>query len=126
MNLRNSLLLCLAALCLSGCATTITNITPSNQPRNANNVYPFEVALETSQATIKENTLKAYVLLGETIYPMQPVQLLKNRWEALVPVAANTNYLYYRYKFDYSYNRIPKPADSSRLSPTYQLEIVDK
>jgi hypothetical protein len=44
----------------------------------------------------------------------------------MVPVPASTNYVYYRYKFDYKYNRIPQPGESSRLSPTYQLEIVDK
>lgn len=126
MNLRNSVLLLLAAICLSGCATTITNLTPGTAPRNANNLYPFEVELQTSQATIRGSTMKAFVLIGEDIYPMRPVQMLKNRWETLVPVPASTNYVYYRYKFDYSYNRIPSPGNSSRLSSTYQLEIVDK
>jgi hypothetical protein len=126
MNFRNSLLLGLAALWLTGCATTITNITPSHVPRNANNLYPFEVALETSQASIRENSLKAFVVIGDELYPMHSVQLLKNRWETLVPIPAATNYVYYRYKFDYTYDRIPSPANSSRLSSTYQLEIVDK
>lgn len=126
MNLRNSLLLLWAVLCLSGCTTTITNITPSHVPRNANNLYPFEVELQTAQATIRESSMKAFVVIGETMYPMQPVQMLKNRWETLIPVPASTNYVYYRYKFDYTYDRIPKAGESSRLSPTYQLEIVDK
>jgi hypothetical protein len=126
MNLRTGFLLLLITLCLTGCATTITNLTPGHLPRSANNLYPFEVALESSQATIREDTFKAYVLIGQDIYPMQPVQMLKNRWETLVPIPASTNYVYYRYKFDYTYDRIPKPANSSRLSTTYQLEIVDK
>jgi hypothetical protein len=126
MNLRNSLLLGLAALWLTGCATTITNITPSHVPRNANNLYPFEVAIETAQASIRENSIKAFVVIGGDLYPMHSVQMLKNRWETLVPIPASTNYVYYRYKFDYTYDRIPSPANSSRLSQTYQLEIVDK
>ena len=126
ITLRNSLLLLLAALCLSGCATTITNLTPSNLPRNGNSLYPFEVTFETSQTSMREDTLKPYVMIGENIYPMQPVQMVKNRWETLVPIPASTNYLYYRYKFDYTYDRIPKPSSSSRLSTTYKLEIVDK
>ena len=126
MNLRKSLLLVLAALCLSGCATTITNLTPGNLPRNANNLYPFEVTLETSEASIREDTIKPFVMIGENIYPMQAVQMVKNRWETLVPIPASTNYVYYRYKFDYTYDRIPKPGNSSRLSTTYKLEIVDK
>ena len=109
-----------------GCSTTITNLTPSNLPRSANNVYPFEVALDTSQASIRENSIKPFVVIGAELYPMQPVEKLSNRWEAAVPVPAATNYVYYRYKFDYQYDRVGSPGASSRLSPTYQLEIVDK
>lgn len=116
----------LAALVLTGCSTTITNLTPGSQPRNANNLYPFEVQFKTSQKTIRENTIQPYVVIGAETYPMQPAPMLKNRWEAQVPVAATNNHVYYRYKFDYKYDRIPKPAESSRLSPTYQLEIVGK
>jgi len=126
MNFRNSFLLGLAVFWLAGCSTTITNITPSHVQRNANNLYPFEVAVETSQSSIRENSIKAFVVIGNDLYPMRNVQMLKNRWETLVPIPASTNYVYYRYKFDYTYDRIPSPANSSRLSSTYQLEIVDK
>jgi len=111
---------------LCGCNTTISNLTPSQHPRNSDNLYPFEVSFDTTQKTIRENTLKPYVLVGTQLYPMQPAPMLSNRWEAQVPVPANTNYVYYRYKFVYDYDRIVKPGESSRLSPTYQLEIVDK
>jgi hypothetical protein len=126
MNFRNIVCSLAALLLLVGCATTITNLTPSHVPRSPDNLYPFEVQLETSQATIKENSLQAFVLIGTEIYPMRPVQMLKNRWEASVPIPASTNYVYYRYKFDYNYDRIGSPGKSSRLSTTYQLEIVDK
>jgi hypothetical protein len=114
----------LAVFC--GCSTTISNLTPSQHPRNPNNLYPFEVTFDTNQKTVREQTLKPFVMIGTQLYPMEPAPMLKNRWEAQVPIAANTNHVYYRYKFVYEYDRIPKPAESSRLSPTYQLEIVDK
>lgn len=126
MNFRNTVCALAAMIVLSGCSTTITNLTPSSLPRTPDNLYPLEVALDNTQATIRENSVQPSVVIGEEIYPMQPVQKLKNRWEAAVPVPAATNYVYYRYKFDYSYDRIPAPANSSRLSTTYQLEIVDK
>jgi len=114
----------LAVLC--GCSTTISNLTPSQHPRNPNNLYPFEVSFDTNQKTVREHTLKPFVMVGTELYPMEPAPMLKNRWEAQVPIAASTNHVYYRYKFVYEYDRIPKPGESSRLSPTYQLEIVDK
>ena len=114
----------LAILC--GCTTTISNLTPSRQPRNANNIYPFEVTYDTKEKVVREETIKPYVMIGAQLYPMEPAPMLKNRWEAQVPVGASTNVIYYRYKFDYQYDRIPTPGEGSRLSPTYQLEIVDK
>ena len=115
-----------ASVWLGGCSTTITNLTPSSVPRNANNIYPFEVQFKTSQKTIRENTIQPYVLVGDATYPMDPVPMLKHRWEAQIPVPAETNFFYYRYKFIYKYDRIPEPGESSRLSPTYQLQIVDR
>lgn len=115
-----------AALFLSGCSTTITNLTPSSLPRNPANIYPFEVQFETAQKSIRENTIRPYVMVGTQTYPMEPAPVLKNRWEAQVPVPPQTNMIYYRYKFDYQFDRIPAPGESSRLSPTYQLQITEK
>lgn len=124
--LKLTLALAASAFLLSGCSTTITNLTPGQLPRNANNLYPFEVSFDTSQKTVRENTITPSVMIGTELYPMQPAPMLKNRWEAQVPIGAATNQVYYRYKFIYEFNRIPAPGESSRLSPTYQLEIVDK
>jgi hypothetical protein len=126
MNLRNFSLAVLAGLVLSGCTTTITNLTPRQQPRSSNNLYPFEVQFETAQKSIRENTLQPYVLIGTELFPMKQAPVLKNRWEAIVPVPAATNFVYYQYKFVYKFDRIPTPGESSRLSDPYQLEIVDK
>ncbi len=116
----------LAVLVLSGCSTTITNLTPSKQPRNANGLYLFEVALESSQQTLRKETIKPYVIVGFDSYPMLPAPVLKNRWETLVPFPADKKYLNYRYKFDYDYNSFPQRGASSKLSSPYQLEIADK
>ena len=114
----------LAMFC--GCSTTISNLTPSRHTRNADNLYPFEVTYDTNEKVVREDTIKPYVMIGTQLYPMRAAPMLKNRWEAQVPIPANTNMIYYRYKFDYLYDRIPTPGEGSRLSPTYQLEIVDK
>lgn len=110
----------------SACTTTITNLTPSQLQRTPANLYPFEVTFDTKEKVVRKQTLKPYVMIGSELYPMQAAPMLKNRWEAQVPIPANTNYVYYRYKFDYAYDRMGAPGEGSRLSPTYQLEIVDK
>lgn len=126
MTFRNLTAVLAASVLLTGCSTTITNLTPHSLPRNANNIYPLEVEFSTSQRTIKEDTLNASVLVGSQSYPMKRTPLLNNRFEAYVPIPPTTNYVYYRYKFDYKFNQFPTTGESSRLSPTYQLEIIDK
>jgi hypothetical protein len=111
---------------LSGCSTTVTNLTPSQLPRNAKGLYTFEAALDSREQTLRKETIKPYVLIGLESYPMQPVPLIKNRWETVVPIAADKKYINYRYKFDYEYNSIPKRAQGSKLSTPYHLEITDK
>lgn len=81
--------------------------------------------MDTTQQTVKDDTIKAYVLVGPESYPMERTPLLTNRWETLVPVPAGSNFIYYRYKFDYLYRSIPNPKPGSLLSPPYKLEILD-
>jgi hypothetical protein len=126
MSLRKIALSLTGLLLLTGCSTSMTNLTPHSLPRNPSNLYPFEVEFATNEKSIRENTLRPYVMIGTELYPMKRTPMLKNRFEAAIPIPAQTNYVYYRYKFDYDYDRIPSAGVSSRLSPTYQLEIVDK
>jgi hypothetical protein len=64
--------------------------------------------------------------VGAHAYPMQPTLQIKNRWETLVPVPPNVEYVSYRFKFNYDYRCIPKPHPSSKLSQAFQLQILDK
>jgi hypothetical protein len=116
----------LSSLLLSGCTTTVTNLTPSTQKRNANGLYPFEVIFDTTEQCIRKETVAPYVLIGSQMYPMQPTMLLKNRWETLAPIPADREYVSYQYKFNYEYNAIPSRGRSSKLSPPFQLQILDR
>jgi hypothetical protein len=118
--------LLLSSLLFVGCTTTITNLTPSTQRRNVNGLYPFEVELDTREHSIRRETLKPYVLVGEQAYPMQPTLGLKNRWETLVAVPPNKEYVSYRFKFNYDCRGLGKPKPSSKLSRPFQLEVLDK
>ena len=118
-------LLFLIPLFLSGCAS-FTNLTPSKLPRNPNGLYPFEVAWQSEQQSLRKESIRAFVIMDFESYPMQPTQVVKNRWETLVPIPAGKRSASYRYKFDYEYNSIPVPQKQSILSPPYQLEITDK
>lgn len=117
--------LLLLPLLLSGCST-ITNLTPSQHTRNANGLYSFEVAWKSRQQSLRPETLKAFVNIGTELYPMEPVPLVANRWETVVPIPANQKNVNYRFKFEYDYYAIPVSRSDSRLSEAYQLKIVDK
>jgi hypothetical protein len=117
----------LPLLLLTGCAGTFTRLTPLQQPRNANNLYPVEAVFNTAQQSLRWDSIQAFVLVNGTLYPMRPVPIVKNRWEGLVPVPAGANSVSYRFKFDYLYNNFgtpPKP--NSVFSPLYVLKITDQ
>lgn len=116
----------LLPLLLTGCATTFSNLTPKVQPRNANHLYPVEVAFTSRQQSLRWETIQPFVNVGTEFYPMRPTLLMTNRWEALVPVPAGQNAVQYRYKFDFKYNAVGQPPQSdSAVSPQYTLRITD-
>jgi hypothetical protein len=117
----------LSVLLLTGCATTFTGLTPLQQPRNANNLYPVEVAFNSQQQSLRWESIQPYVLANGELYPLRPVALVQNRWEGLVPVPPGANSVEYRFKFDYKYNAVgTKPKSNSAYSPAYRLNIVDQ
>jgi hypothetical protein len=117
----------LPALLLVGCSSTatFTHLTPSMLPRNADNLYPVEVAFNSSQQSLRWDSIKPYVLVNGQAYPLRPEPIVQNRWEGLVPVPATQDSVTYRFKFDYLYNSFGQdPQRDSAWSPAYTLKIV--
>jgi len=117
----------LPVLLLTGCAATFTRVTPLQQPRNPNNLYPVEVIFNSSQQSLRWDSIQPFVLVGGELYPMRPVPMMKNRWEGFVPVPSSANNVDYRFKFDYEYNNFgTEPKPNSAFSPEYKLLILDQ
>ena len=117
----------LPALLLTGCATNFTRLTPNEQPRNANNLYPVEVAFNSQQQSLRWDSIQPYVLVNGQPYQMRQVPMITNRWEAFVSVPPSGNSVSYRFKFDYLYNNWrTQPKPNSAYSPQYKLEILDQ
>ena len=118
----------LLALLAAGCTTTatITNLTPQEEFRNANGLYPVDAAFASQQQTLRWNTIRPQVVVETEFYPMRPTPLMTNRWETLIPVPPDRNVVYYRFKFDFDYNDFGSEGRSdSKLSPVYRLHIID-
>jgi hypothetical protein len=124
--LKKLLALSLAPLLLAGCTATFTNLTPLQQTRNANNMYPVEVALTTRQQSLRWDSIRPSILVGNTAYPMRPTPLMTNRWEGLVPVPAGEGAVHYRYRFFFDYNSFGAPKGDSALSPEYTLRVKEQ
>jgi hypothetical protein len=123
---KNLLPLLMLPWLIAGCSTTLTNLTPSQYPRNASGVYHFEAAWQSNEQNLVTDSIKPYVVIGLEAYPMLPVGVVRNRWETLVPIPADKEFVNYRYKFDYEYRTIPVHRANSKLSPSYQLQILNK
>jgi hypothetical protein len=122
------ILLLLPVLLLAGCTTAkFTRLTPAQQLRNAENLYPVEAALDSRQQSLRWESVKAFVIVEGKALPMRPVPLVKNRWEGLVPMPPGANIVTYRFKFDYLYNKFgTQPQPNSLISQLYTLKVVDQ
>ena len=107
----------------AGCTSTITNLTPSQMPRNSTGLYQFEMAWKSREHVIKTNTLQPYVVVGTEAYPMRQTPIVSNRWETLVPIPAVQSIVNYRFKVDYLQLRMPEARMNSKLSPEFKLLI---
>ena len=112
---------------VAGCASSrITNLTTTRQPRNASGVYPIEFVWDSNQQSLIPGSIKPYVVVEFDFYPMRPSLGISNRWETVIPVSADKNFVIYHFKVEYQYRTFGKPEKSSKLSPSYRLDIVDK
>ena len=75
MNLKKFLPL-LPVFLLTGCASMFTRLTPLEQPRNANNQYPVEVQFNSTQQSLRWDSLKPYVLVKGELYPLRPEEMV--------------------------------------------------
>jgi hypothetical protein len=121
--LKKTLPFLLLAL-LAGCATQVTNLTPRQQTRNSNNLYPVEVAFSSKQQNVRWETVKPTVIVNGQPFEMHPILMMTNRWEGLVPVPMGTDAVQYRYRFDFDVNGFGKRSAQNAVSPTYNLKIV--
>src|ERR1041385_1871671 len=116
--------LLLLPLLLAGCTATFTNLTPKQQIRNPNNLYPVEVAFSSRQQTLRWNSIKPLIVVGSESYPMHSTPLMTNRWEGLVPVPAGQNIVHYHYRFDFDTTDFGHTTPDSAVSPEYKLQII--
>ena len=125
--IKKYLLLGLAPLWLTACASsTLTNLTPSQLPRNEKGMYPVEASFDTQQRTLKEASLAPQVVADPDVYPMRRVLNSNNRWEAMVPISSGKKELTYHFKVDYDTMGFNKVTKDSLESQEYKLYILDK
>jgi len=116
----------LTLLLAAGCTSTrITNMTPRQATRTPDGLVTFEARWDSSQRAIREDSFTPFVVVGTEFHPMQRTALTSNRWEALVPVPTNGNFVNYHFKFDYQVQGFGRQLPDSRVTRTYQLEMLD-
>lgn len=117
--------LAFAPLLVAGCTATFTNLTPTQQTRNPNNLYPVEVSLTSRQQSLKWDTIRPQIVVGNDAYPMRRTALMTNRWEGLVPAAADSSVVHYHYRFDFDTTGFGKLQPDSAVSREYTLKITE-
>ncbi|HJN81232.1 MAG: hypothetical protein QF749_03775 [Verrucomicrobiota bacterium] len=112
---------------MAGCTTsTITNLTPRELPWSQTGLYPVEAMFRSNQRTLDSASIKPMVIFNNQAFPMRQTQLTQGRWETLVLIPDGTRVINYHFKFDYDYSAVLMRGADSKLSPPYQLQIVDE
>jgi len=123
--LKKVLSLSVITLLLAGCTARFTNLTPKQQVRNANGLYPVEVAFDSRQQSLRWDSIHPQIVVGAEVYPMKPTLIISNRWEGLVPVPAGVNAVKYHYKFDFLQNEFGPASQNSASSQNYVLHVLE-
>lgn len=117
--------LLLVSVLLAGCSS-ITNLTPTRYPRDPRGFYRVEAEWNSNRQVVRPDSFEPQVvLINAQHFPMHPVPLVQDRWEAFIPVPADQDEIFYHYKFDFMINSFSKPQPDSLLSPEYKLKIVN-
>jgi hypothetical protein len=111
---------------LAGCAAQISNLTPTQQSRNANNLYPVEVSFNSQEQDLRWDSIKPKIVVAGQSYDMKPTMLMTNRWEGLVPVPADANVVHYHYRIDFDTTGFGSIKSDSAISPEYTLKISEQ
>ena len=111
-------------LLFGGCTAMFTNLTPKQQLRNPNNLYPVEVSFRSRQQTLRWQSIKPTIVVGSESIPMHATPLMTNRWEGLVPVPSGEGLIHYHYRFDFENTSFGSPTPDSAVSPEYTLRVV--
>ena len=121
---KQFLALSLLLALLTGCVTnTVTQLTPTTQPRNPTGQYRVEFQWDSSQQTVRWDTIKPYAVVDLDTYEMKQVLRTTNRWETFIPIPASKNQVIYQFKVDYEVTQFGKPLPTSKLSPLYKMVI---
>lgn len=114
----------LLALLGLGCTSSRnTNLTPRSPEASAESTYLFETTFGTQRRGVTPEKVKAWVVIGLNLYPMQPVPNTVNRFEALLPLPTDREVLRYRYKFEFLYPGVLDNKINSTMSPEYELQV---
>jgi len=98
-------------------------LTPRSATPSPDANYMFETTFRTHRRGVQPENVKAWVVVGLNLYPMQPVPNTENRFEALLPLPTDRSVLRYRYKFQFTYPGVLDNKINSTMSPEYELQM---
>jgi hypothetical protein len=114
----------LLALAGAGCTGSLnTNLTPRDLPAAPDSSYLFETSFDSRRRGVDPASVKAWVMIDLTLYPMQRVPNTDNRFEALVPLPRSRTNIPYKYKFEFGYPGTLDRQVNSTWSQEYRLVL---
>lgn len=127
MNMRSTLcalFLVLGALFISGCQTTIQDLTPERLQANPSGIYTFRMKTNFQQTNIVPGTVEPLIVIGGEKHRMRPSPLGENYYEFEYRVPPNVRELKYYYEVHYLYTQDGVRRPSVKYSTFFNADGV--
>jgi hypothetical protein len=122
-DISRIIILSFSLILFAGCSTTITNLTPSQLPRADSALYPLDAHWELPRKEILEDSIQPYAVVEMEQYLMKRTPHVEDRWETVIPIPPEKNYIDYYFKIDYNYHGFGVIKHNSVASDPYSLKI---
>lgn len=124
--LRNTLFLLVLAALLSGCATSIQNLTSTRIPENPSNIYTISMTVENRDGAVVRDSFRPKIVIDGESYPMEPSDMDPMTFNFDYQMPRGRSQAAYYFIVEYDVQRTGVPRTRTMVSDLYNLQLINR
>lgn len=118
--------LLLAAIALSGCSKTFSNLTTERVPANPSNIYTISYSASVSTSDLVPGSMRSYIVIDGEEHQMTRSSMNSRIFEYEYRMPRGHNYVKYYYILRYLVNTNGVDREREKYSQIYQLQLTNR